>query len=155
MTTRMPRESGRRPPGGTSLPETLVALGLLAGAILASIALVVLGSRQVASSGRASLALAAATSVVERLESLGFERTWTSFGCDGLRPVCVVESGGVATFSWREVLSAAPSGAEAVVTFHALDAPSLKAARSLRVTVVVRWTEGSRRRSVRLVTFRT
>jgi len=122
---------------GSSLLETLVALALLASAVLATIGLIVLGARQVESAERASRALARCTSVVERIESLGFERIWTSFGCDGLRPICVVDS------------------VDAEVTLEALDAASLDTARSIRVTVVVSWTEGVRRRNVRLVTIRT
>jgi len=140
---------------GTSLPEAIVALGLLAGAIVSTAALIVVGSRQVASAGRASRALAAAVSLVERLESRGFERSWSSLECDGREPICRVDSRGPAVLAWSDVLAAAPPGARAEISIRALDSNFLEGARAIRVTVVLRWSEGARRRSVRLVTIRT
>jgi type II secretory pathway pseudopilin PulG len=155
MHARPMRDASRRSDDGFSLVEAIVALGLLAGVIVSTAGLIVGVRRQVASAGRASRALAAASSIVERLESRGFAGVPVSLGCDVRRPACTAHPGPGATSWLGVVLQEGPPGALAEVRLESLENSALETATSMRVSVVVHWSEGARRRSVRLVTVRT
>lgn len=144
---------------GFSLIEVLLALGLLAGVLVATASLFVVSDRSVNGGRTASEALAVARSVVEEIQDWGFHQTYRAFGLDGSLVSYTVDTRSNAyALKWQAMLpdklrngfatieleSLAPSGA----------APPLAGAQAIRVLVTVHWEEGPRRRSIQLATVR-
>lgn len=140
---------------GFSLAETVVALGLLAGALIGACGLILVTTRQVEGAGNVSRALTACSSILEQIEACEPFLFRQSLGCGEIGPTCrlVVERSG--TSSWREALAGAPRGASAEIGLLALQGDPQVATRLVRITVVVRWSEGVRRRGVGLVAVRS
>jgi len=144
---------------GFTLAETLLALGLFAGALLA-IGGLTLHSRRLVAAGRAhTVALAVARGIVEDLSAGGFEGTWRLLGLDGSAASARVDSRSCAWAApWQGTLEHALARARAEIELVAL-APAattpLREASAVRVVVTVSWLERSRPRSLRLVMVRT
>ena len=132
------------------LPALLGALGLV-GIVFGLIAgLIVLGNRQVSAGRDSSEALAIARDVIEEIGGWSLRHTYERLGCDFEVATCEVTA-----TPWQAQVEAVLSNGGAMIRVDALDASKLEVARTLRVTVSVRWVDGTRARTVRLVTVRT
>lgn len=144
---------------GFSLVEVVVALGLLAGILVSTTSLLVLGSRQVKSGRTASEALSAAHSILEEMQGWGFHQVYVEYGFDGTATSYTVDTrtNGFAN-KWQSYLSAKLRNGYAIITLRSLapssPAPPLASTQALRVKVMVHWEEGSRTRNVQLATVR-
>ena len=148
--------TGERP-GGFTLVETVVALGLLAVLLLA-IGGLAASARRLVDAGRTSTAaLGVARGIVDELGGTSFEGTWRVLGLDGSSASERVDSRTCAwAAGWQAILrrSLARSHAEIELATIAPDAAPLAAAQELRVVVIVQWSEGLRERRVRLLMVR-
>jgi hypothetical protein len=138
----------------TSLVEAVIALGLLAGLLIAITGMIAIGSRQVSGGACASRALAAAVSIVEQLDARPFHRTYTALGCDGSESACTVASGQAGTESWHTLVAEAVPEARFEIRVQPIGAASLDSAPALRISVSVVWREAVRSRRLRLTTLR-
>jgi prepilin-type N-terminal cleavage/methylation domain-containing protein len=144
---------------GFSLPEVVVALGLLAAALISIAGLFVVGARQVVSGRNSSLALAAARTMLEETSRWSLRQSYRLFGFDGAATSYSVDTrtNGYAA-RWQPLLSPALAGGYATIEIQALGPgpapPNLSAAGAIRLLVTVSWDEGPRHRSARLGTVR-
>jgi len=151
--TRRDRKSEQ----GSSLFEVVLALGLL-GAVMGSIAgLFVLGAGGVNRGRTASEALAGARTMIEQMESWRFDELYEEFGLDGAASSYLIDTRDNShAAEWQAELVDKLPTAFAIIEIVSLepDAPYLKDSRQVRVTVTIRWSEGTRNRNVRLTTVR-
>ena len=144
---------------GFSLIEVLLALGLLAGVLVATASLFVVSDRSVKGGRTASEALSVARSIVEEIQDWGFDQTYRAFGLDGSLAAYVVDTRSNSFASkWQATLGQRLRSGHATIELDALSAsgaaPALAGAQAIRVLVTVRWEEGPRRRSIQLATVR-
>ena len=151
---------------GFSLVEVIAAVGLMAGVLLSVAGLLTVGQRQVMSGRSSSEALALARDILEELEGLGFHQSFESFGDDGSLASFVVDTRTSSQAAeWQANLDSRlvdlfedDNRSHAEIRFDSINGtptpPSLLAAEAIRITVTVFWSEGPRRRSVRLCTVR-
>ena len=158
----------RRDERGFSLVEVAVALGLLAGVLIAISGLFVIGAKQVKSGRTSSEALAVAREIQEVMPGWGYAQLWTTFELDGRATTYTVDTRSSAPCgAWQTTLSSklGPSAyasikldsvANAVGTVQEFaDASGAILAKAVRVSVTVHWTEvPGRERSVTLGTVR-
>jgi len=160
----------RRDERGFSLVEVVIALGLLAGVMIAIAGLFVLGGRSVKSGRTSSEALAAAKEIVEEMNAWGFTQLWANFGLAGTAKTYTVDTTTCTITDcaeWQSALVAklGPSvhatikldsvaqGSLAVPDF--VDSGGVVTAKNVRVTVNVLWTQvPGRARQVSVVTTR-
>ena len=141
----MPFIRPRRLPRGTTLIETIVAVGLLATVILTAAGLLAMGNRQVASAGHLTRASILAESTLAQLTAGSRRLLLDRLGCDPVAAGCLVD---------------APSSSELPrsaieLSLTALAGPSLGDALALRISVRVTWTEGLRERRLQFTTLRS
>jgi len=158
----------RHGPSGFSLVEVVLALGLLAGVLIAISGLFVLGAKQVKSGRSSSEALALGKEIQENMLGWGYSQLWGIFGCGALNTVCTADTRtNPACSAWQSTLAAklGPSAYATIevasvanaagITSPFTDASGKILARTVRVSVTVRWTEvPGRDRSVTLGTTR-
>jgi Tfp pilus assembly protein PilV len=139
---------------GFSLVEVILALGLLAGVMIAIAGLFAVGAKSVKSGRTSSEALAAAREIQEEMLAWGYSRLWRSFGYDGQAASYTVDSRTNATCdSWQSTLQRklGPSAFATIVissvedasgaTHNFSDASGNILAKNVRVGVTVSWTE--------------
>lgn len=153
---------------GFSLIEVLVALGLMAGVLIAIAGLFVLGGRSVKSGRTSSEALAAGREIVEEMNAWGFTQLWGNFGLAGTANTYTVDTATCVTADctgWQNALVAKlGTTAHATITLDSvaqtgqpvvnfMDGAGNILARNVRVTVNVLWTQvPGRSRQVAVVT---
>jgi len=160
----------RRDERGFSLVEVVIALGLLAGVMIAIAGLFVLGGRSVKSGRTSSEALAAGKEIVEEMNAWGFSQLWVNFGYDGEAKTYTTDTKTCTTADctgWQTALVAklGPT-AHATIKTDSVAQASLAVpdfedgsggvlAKNVRVTVNVFWTQvPGRSRQVSVVTTR-
>jgi Tfp pilus assembly protein PilV len=153
---------------GFSLVEVAIALGLLAGVLIAISGLFVVGAKQVKSGRTSSEALAVAKEIHEEMLAWGYSQIWTAFGYDGQAASYTVDSRtNAACDLWQSTLSSklGPSAFATIqiasvadasgATGNFADASGNILAKTVRVSVMVSWTEvPGRARSVTVGTTR-
>lgn len=153
---------------GFSLVEVVIALGLLAGVLVAISGLFVVAAKQVNSGRASSQALAAAKEIQEELYGWGFSQLWEMFGFDGRASAYTVDSRtNTACAVWQDVLAKklGPSAYATVsltsvetaagATSNFADASGNALAKAVRVSVTVTWTEvPGRERTITVGTMR-
>ena len=149
----------RRDANGFSLIEVLLALGLLAGVLVATATLFVVSDRSVKGGRTASEALSVARSIVEEIQDWGFDQTYRGFGLDGTLASYTVDTRSNAfALKWQAILAQKLRHGHATIELDSLassgPAPALAGAQAIRVLVTVHWEEGPRRRSIQLATVR-
>lgn len=139
---------------GSTLPEVLAALLLLAGTLLSSAGLSIQAQRGIRAGGRDSLALAAARSVLERLALSSLRQAYSFHGCDLQSAVCTGDAGTPEGDDGPPPFDPALGRTSAELRFDALDAPTLGEASAVRVTLTLAWQAGGRAGRLRLMTVR-
>jgi type II secretory pathway pseudopilin PulG len=153
---------------GFSLVEVIIALGLLAGVLIAISGLFVVGARQVKSGRTSSEAVAVCKEIQEDLYGWGYAQLWRTFGYDGQAMAYIVDTRACgACVGWQTTL-AAKLGPSAYATIEIdsvanafgtrstfADASGNILAKTVRVGVTVNWEElPGRARSVTVGTTR-
>lgn len=144
-----------RAPRGTSLIETIVALGLLTGVLLSACGLFESAARQVRAAANVSLALATARTVLEELELASFQGVLALLACDGALASCEAAATVPAVAAWNARAGKALHDGLVQVEVETVDGSALVQAPGLRVRVRVSWSEGPRRPALVLVAFRS
>jgi len=153
---------------GFSLVEVAIALGLLAGVLIAISGLFVVGAKQVKSGRTSSEGLAVAKEIHEEMLAWGYSQIWTAFGYDGQAASYTVDSRTNAACSvWQSTLQSklGPSAFATIQLASVADADGALLnfadgsgnilSKNLRISVTVSWTEvPSRPRSVTVGTTR-
>jgi len=139
--------------------EVVVALGLLAGVLIAISGLFVLANRQLDGGRNHSVALSVARDIVEEMDGWGFRQVYTTFGFDGAAGSYAVDSRTNAyAGKWQvELESRLGEPFAEILIESAAEAgagPALRDARAIRIRVTVRWVEGLRTRQVSLAALR-
>jgi type II secretory pathway pseudopilin PulG len=153
---------------GFSLVEVAVALGLLAGVLIAISGLFIIGAQQVKSGRTSSEGLAVAKEIHEEMLAWGFSQLWETFGYDGRSSDYVIDTRtNPACGAWQSTLASklGPS-AYAIIEISSVadatgaagdfaDASGNILAKNVRMVVTVNWTEvPGRPRSVTVGTLR-
>src|SRR5262245_38054191 len=97
----------RRDERGFSLIEIVVALGLLAGVMIAIAGLFVMGGRSVKSGRTSSEALAAGKEIVEEMNGWAFAQLWGNFNLNGQAVTYTVDTNSCTTadcVGWQTAL---------------------------------------------------
>jgi Tfp pilus assembly protein PilV len=153
---------------GFSLIEVLVALGLMAGVLIAIAGLFVMGGRSVKSGRTSSEALAAGREILEEMNAWGYSQLWENFGFSGTANTYSVDTKTCVTADctgWQNALVAKlGTTAHATITLdnvvqagqplvNFVDGAGNVLSRNVRVTVNVLWTQvPGRSRQVSVVT---
>jgi type II secretory pathway pseudopilin PulG len=153
---------------GFSLVEVAVALGLLAGVLIAISGLFVIGAKQVNSGRTSSEGLAVAKEIQEEMLSWGYSQIWATFGYDGRASAYSIDTRtNAACGVWQSTLASklGPSAYAAIQIASVADASGSSSdfadaagnilAKNVRVIVTVNWIEvPARPRSVTVGTLR-
>jgi Tfp pilus assembly protein PilV len=154
---------------GFSLVEIVIALGLLAGVLIAIGGLFVLGGRSVKSGRTSSEALTAGKQIVEAMDGWAFTQLWDNFGLAGTANTYTVDTKTCVTAdctSWQSALvSKLGTTAHATIKIDSVAQGALAVpdfvtggsvtAKNVRITVNVLWTQiTGRGRQVSVVTTR-
>ncbi|HEX6851642.1 MAG TPA: prepilin-type N-terminal cleavage/methylation domain-containing protein [Candidatus Polarisedimenticolaceae bacterium] len=149
---------------GFSLVELILALGLLAGVMLAIAGMFSIGGKQVKSGRTSSEALAVGRQILEEMNGWAYRQTYENFGLDGAAASYSVDTrANTSTFAqkWHATLQS-KLGASAYATIALSSvvgtgtAPVMNSAvaKNYRVTVTVHWNEITRPRTVTVATVR-
>ena len=139
---------------GFSLVEVIIALGLLAGVLIAISGLFVVGAKHVKSGRMSSEAVAVCKVIQEDMYGWGYAQLWRTFGYDGQATTYTVDTRACAAcVAWQTTL-ATKLGSSAYATIeidsvaNALgttnnfaDASGNILAKAVRVAVTVNWVE--------------
>jgi len=145
---------------GFSLAEVVIALGLLAGVLVAVAGLFTIGGKQVRSGKTATAALASARGILEEMDRWGFRQTYGLYGLDGSAASATIDTRTNAyAQKWQPGIEGdLGNGAYGTIQLQSLAGsgtpPAMNVARSIRVSVTVHWEEGARDRTVVLGTVR-
>jgi Tfp pilus assembly protein PilV len=155
---------------GFSLIEVVIALGLLAGVLIAVGGLFVMGGKSVKSGRTSSEALATGKEILEEMNGWGYAQLWTNFNLAGTATTYTVDTQTCTTAdctSWQSSLVAKlGTSAHATIQLDSVAQGSLSVpnfvdgsgnitAKNVRVTISVLWTQVTgRNRSVQIVTNR-
>ena len=160
----------RRDEKGFSLVEVLIAMGLLAGVLIAIAGLFIFAGRSVKSGRTSSEALAAGKEILEEMDAWGFTQLWEGFGYDGVAKTYTTDTQTCTTadcIGWQTALVAklgptahatikldsVAQGASAIPDFS--DGAGSALTKNVRVTVQVFWRQAPKRnRQVVMVTSR-
>jgi type II secretory pathway pseudopilin PulG len=159
------RDMGER---GFSLVEVIVAMGLLAGVLIAISGLFIVGAKQVKSGRTSSEAVAVSKEIQEDMYGWGYAQLWGMFGYDGQATTYTVDTRAcTACDAWQTTLATklGPSAHATIqidsvanafgTTNNFADASGNILAKTVRVSVTVNWTEvPGRARSVTVGTTR-
>lgn len=158
----------RRGQEGFSLIEVVIALGILAGVLIAIGGLFILGGRSVKAGRTSSEALATAKEIVEEMDAWGFTQLWSNFGYNGQAATYTVDTrSNAACTAWQTALTG-KLGPTAYATIkidsvaqtgqstpNFADSSGNTLARNVRVTVTAVWAEATgRNRQVSVITSR-
>ena len=137
--------------------EVIFSLGLLAGVLVSTASMLVLGNRQIDSGRKASVALSISQSVLEEMQGWGFRETYAVYGYDGTATSYTVDTRSNSyAAKWQSILSSKLFRGYATIALDSLGptlpVPALDSTLAIRVIVTVHWEEGSRLRRVRLGT---
>jgi type II secretory pathway pseudopilin PulG len=149
----------RRAERGFSLVEVVIALGLLAGVLIAISGLFIIGAKQVQSGRTSSEAVAVGRTILEEMNKWGFRQTYQIFGYDGATTNYSVDTrtNAYAT-KWQPLLASNLVNSYATIQLQSLGPggtpPSMSATLAIRVLVTVNWDEGARHRRVQVGTVR-
>ena len=146
---------------GFSLIEVICAVALLGGVLISIAGLMVSGDRLVRSGRRSSEALAVAQAIMEEINGVSFNQTYTLFSsCTPNLNRCDVDSRTEGTaVEWQDQLDrtvnpAADDDGHAEIVIESLDDVALEDSQAIRIEVTVSWTEGLRSREISLATVR-
>ena len=159
------RRTGER---GFSLVEVIIALGLLAGVLIAISGLFIVGAKQVKSGRTSSEAVAVTKEIQEDMYGWGYAQLWGMFGYDCQATTYTVDTRACsACDAWQTTLATklGPSAYATIeidsiadafgTTKNFADASGNILAKNVRVSVTVNWTEvPGRARSVTVGTTR-
>lgn len=141
---------------GFSLIEVIVALGLMAGVLIAIAGLFVLGGRSVKSGRTSSEALALGREIVEEMNAWGYTQLWGNFGLTGTANTYTVDTATCVTADcagWQSsIVAKLGSTAHATIKLdnvvqagqplvNFVDGAGNLLSRNVRVTVNVLWTQ--------------
>ena len=150
--------------GGFSLVELVLALGLLAGVMLAIAGMFSVGGKQVKSGRTSSEALAVGRQILEEMNGWAYRQTYENFGLDGAAATYSIDtrtSTNAFAQKWHGILrSKLGPNAYATIALASIvgtgTAPVMNSgtAKNYRVTVTVHWTEITRPRTVTVATVR-
>lgn len=150
--------------GGFSLVELVLALGLLAGVMLAIAGMFSVGGKQVKSGRTSSEALAVGRQIVEEMNGWAYRQTYENFGLNGAAAsysIDTASSTNAFAQKWQATLqSKLGTSARATIVIASVvgsgSPPVMNAAtaKNYRVTVTVHWTEITRPRTVTVGTVR-
>jgi Tfp pilus assembly protein PilV len=151
----------RKSERGMSLIEVILALGLLAGVLISVAGMFVMSERQVKSGKTATQALAVARAINEEINGWGFNQTYGVFGSDGTAATYTYDTRVNAyAGKWQTLLdNGLELGSFATINVASSQlaggaTPTLDAAKAIKVTVTVFWSEGARNRNVRVMAVR-
>ena len=160
----------RRDERGFSLVEVVIALGLLAGVLIAIAGMFIIGGRSVKSGRKSSEALAAGREILEEMNAWAFDQLWSKFGYAGTAKTYTADTKTCVTADcteWQSALVAKlGSTAHATIKIDSVaqgvlavpdfvDGGGEVTAKNVRLTVNVLWTEvPGRNRQVAIVTTR-
>lgn len=158
----------RRDQNGFSLIEVVIALGILAGVLIAIGGLFILGGRSVKAGRTSSEALATAKEIVEEIDGWGYTQLWSNFGYNGQATTYTVDSrSNSACTAWQNALTGKlGSSAYATIKIDSVaqtgqatpnfaDGSGNTLAKNVRITVTALWTEATgRNRQVSVITSR-
>ena len=144
---------------GFSLIEVILALGLLAGVLIAMSWLFVMGAHHAKSGRTASEALAVARTILEETQGWGFHQTHLAYGLDGSAATYTVDTRLNSYASkWQPVLNQKLFDSYALIELESLSPtgtpPPLASTDAIGVTVTVHWIEKERARNIRVRTVR-
>ena len=153
---------------GFSLVEVVLAMGLLAGVLIATSGLFIVAGKQVKSGRTSSEALAVAKEIHEDMVGWGYSQLWGMFGYDGQASTYTVDTRtSAACAGWQATLASklGPSAFASILlqsvdsvgggATNFADASGNVLARAVRVSVTVNWLEvPGRARSVTVGTVR-
>lgn len=150
------RRSGE---AGFSLPEAILALGLLAGVLISLSGLFVQADALMRGGKHQTEALAVARNILEDTDSWHFRALYERFGLDGSAPSYTVDTrSNAAAVGWQSNLDRDLPRAHAEIRLESLDGsgtpPPLSTTGAIRITVEVLWQERRKDRSVRVATVR-
>ncbi|HVQ35485.1 MAG TPA: prepilin-type N-terminal cleavage/methylation domain-containing protein [Candidatus Bathyarchaeia archaeon] len=144
----------RRNERGFSLVEVVIALGLLAGVLIAIAGLFIIGGKQVKSGRTSSEALALAREIQEEMNGFGYTQLWSYFGYNGEATTYTVDTRtNAACTAWQNTLRTKLGNSAyanikldsvtnaAGTTTNFADAGGNILAKTVRVAVTVNWTE--------------
>jgi type II secretory pathway component PulJ len=151
--------SATRRSGGFSLPEAILALGLLAGVLISLSGLFVQADGMMRAGKLQTEALAVARNIVEDTDAWHFRALYERFGLDGSAASYTIDSRtNPAAATWQSDLDRELPQAHAEIRLESIvgsgTPPPLDAARAIRITVDVQWRERRKDRSVRVATVR-
>jgi type II secretory pathway pseudopilin PulG len=153
---------------GFSLVEVVIAMGLLAGVLIAIGGLFIVGGQQVKSGRKSSEALAVGKEIHEDIVGWGYAQLWGKFGYDGQATTYTVDTRACGVCAAWQATLAGKLGPEAFASIRLdsladvagakpnfADATGNVLAKAVRVSVTVSWSEvPNRLRSVTLGTMR-
>ena len=140
---------------GTSLLEVLASLSILAGVVLSVAALTTFAGRLVGGGLRATHALSTARTAMEEMNGWSFRQIYLRFGCEPTLASCTSIPADPLVATWLDSIRTEVPGVYGEVVIASLDGADLADATALRVTLMLRWREGARRRRVQLVQVRS
>jgi hypothetical protein len=153
-----PSGEGHRAPRGFNLVEVVLAVGLLAGVLLAIGSMLVLANRQIVSGRSITQATAIAQGMMEAFDSASFAGLYIGLGAAASETARAVGSRDPSSpiADRQAAIDAALGNGAATVTIRAIGpgTPTFGSATGIRLTVAVDWIERGRRRSVALSTAR-
>jgi type II secretory pathway pseudopilin PulG len=139
---------------GFSLVEVIIALGLLAGVLIAISGLFLVGAKQVKSGRTSSEATAVCKEIQEDMYGWGYAQLWKTFGYDGQATTYTVDTRACAAcVPWQTTLAAklGPAAYATIqidsvanafgTTSNFADASGNILAKTVRVAVTVNWVE--------------
>jgi type II secretory pathway pseudopilin PulG len=149
---------------GFSLVELVLALGLLAGVMLAIAGMFSIGGKQVKSGRTSSEALAVGRQILEEMNGWAYRQTYENFGLDGAAASYSIDTRtSTNTFAqkWhatlRSKLGTTAYATIALASVSGVGSPPVMnaaTAKNYRVTVTVHWSEITRPRTVTVATVR-
>ena len=156
----------RRKQEGFSLIEVVIALGLLAGVLIAIAGLFIMAGKSVKSGRTSSEALATAREIMEEMNGWGYSQLWGNFNLNGAATTYTIDTATCTTSdctSWQSTLqSKLGTTAHATIKLDSVaqgaTAPTnfnTTTCKNVRVTINVLWTQVTgRNRQVTIVTSR-
>ena len=154
----------KRSQGGFSLVELVIAIGLLAGVMLAIAGMFSFAGKQVKSGRTSSEALAVGRQILEEMNGWAYRQTYENFGLDGAAATYSIDtrtSTNAFAQKWHAILQSklgqsayATIALASVVGSGSPPVMNSGTAKNYRVTVTVHWTEITRPRTVTVATVR-
>ena len=167
MTTMSSPRADSRPPAaaapegresGFSFVEVIIAMGVLAGVLIAIASMFLLGGRQVKAGKTITSATALCQDIMETFETRSFTAIYTSLGAAATATshTALSTTTGSGIDPWQTEINRKLEGGVATVTLTPLGpgTPNFGAATAIRVQVSLAWSELGRPQTVRLSTVR-